>query len=603
MAAQIQTYPSVTNTELTPAPGSGFTASGTPDVPVFAGPCARGPLAPRLFNCSDTAGITTTYGTGPAVKEALYAAARVPGGQLTMLNLPTATVLGSFTPVASVLNGSSTITSHVLSGSPTDGAAVLITFTLGGTTGTGPITYTVSLDGTPGSAGAPVSLGTALTIVVLGVTLTLLTNKVVTTGDTLAWTQLPASSTILPIVTTGTGTALASAAFSGTPLDAYEIALRVVTGGTVGVVGITYQYSLDANAPVPTWTPTTSLSTGLTVAFVDGPISTEASGVTLTLTSAQTLVAGDVIAANTTAPQYDAAGVTSGLAALRKANVLWTWIRFVGNVTETLGATVQGLVAAWQGTSKPSWGVVDARDRATHEPLATWSAAVDAEWTSYFSTYVGYAKGMERIACPLTGRNNRRSAMAVCTPRAMAYPIYVDWGRFNLGPCSSDVTLSDINGVTVEYDSNADPGGVQQGAIALRTWPGEIGIYPAGACLPGPAGNIQRVPVRRVFNVGEIAFFAVMQSQVLENFRVAKAGAKPPETAGNLFKADEAKINRIGQDAIFRAIVTAGLASSVTFAVNPTPISLGGDSYQLNASFTMNAFVYIVKWVGISQLV
>jgi len=599
MAAQIQTYPSVTNTELTPAPSAGFDATGIPDVAVFAGPTARGPLTPRLFNCTDTTGIVSTYGTGPTVKEALYACQRVPGAQITMLRLTTATVAASHSVLvitSATLSGFGT-----LSGTATDGALVLITCTTGGTTGTS-YSYSLSLDGGV-TTGAPVSVTTALTIVVLGTTLTLTTAKVISAGDTLSWTQTPASSAILPISLTGTGTALASATLTGTPLDAYEFAFKVINGGAVGTAGITYQISLDYGAPVPTWTATTALSTALTVVIVDGPISTEATGMTLTLVTSSTLIAGDIIAANTTAPQYDAAGVTAGLAALRLANVLWTWVRFVGFASETLGATVGALVDAWGGTSKPSWGMVDCRDRLTHETLAEWSAAVDAEWTPYFSTRVGYTKGCARVTDPATGRNNRRSSMVTDTPRAMAYPIYVDWGEFDLGPLGSDVTITDINGTTVEYNSEADPGGVQQGANAIRTWAGNPGLYSAGAVLPGPAGNIQRIPVRRVFNVGEIVFFRTMQDQILKNFRVAKTGAKAPEVPGQLFKADQAKINRIGNAALQAALVNSGLATDASFAVNPTPISLGGDSYQLNAAFTLNAFIYAVKWVGTSQLV
>ncbi len=592
MAAPIQTLPRVDNVELAPAAGSGFAPDGVDDVVCIAGPCPRGPYTPSLIGASDVAALVAAYGVGPAVKEAIYAMANV-ALPLYFLRLPTAAVAGVL--------GTLTITSATLAtfgaiaGTPTDGADVLITCSTTGTTGTS-FSYTLSLDGGV-TTGSPVSVTTALTIVVLGVTLTLTTGKVFTSGDTIAWLQTVASSTVLPTTIAGAGSSVVTV--TGTPLDAYEVAFKVIAGGTIGTAGITYQYSLDYGAPSPTWSAVTSLSTAVTLLLLDG--AAESSGLTLNF-AAGTLPTAYLIVFSCSSPAYDSTGATSGLAALRKAGVS-TWVRMVGPVTKALGSTVDGIISGYGTTAKPMWGVVDCRDRATHETLAAWSARINAEWLSYTSTYVGYAEGMARISCPVTGRNNRRSAMAVCTPRAMAYPIFVDFGEFDLGPLASDVTLQDVNGVTVELDANADPSGVVQGAICLRSWPGYVGVYPAKACLPGPAGNIQRIPVRRVFNVGEIIFLGVLQSQALKNFRVAKTGAPKPEIAGQLYKSDQAKFNRLGNDALTRGIVDAGLATSCTFAVNPTPISLGGDSYKIKASFGLGAFIYADVLSGTSQLV
>lgn len=603
MAAQDQVLPSVDNLELPPAPSAGFSADGIEDIVVFAGPAAAGPYTPRLFGASDIDGLLAVYKTGPAVKEAIYAMNKV-AKEVVFLRLPTAAIAAThseFTITSATLAGFG-----ALSGTALDGADVVITCTITGTTGAS-FSYTLSTDGGV-TTGAPVAQGVGLTIVVLGVTLTLTTGKVITAGNTIAWLQLPASSTVLPVTTSGTGTALASATITGSPNDTYEIAWKTTVGGVVGVSGIKGVYSLDYGAEEPTWSTETSLGSATTFLFLDGPNGVESTGCTLTLTGTDTLVVGDIIAANTTGPQYDSAGVTSGLAALRKGKVEWTWIRLVGPVTQALGATVHGLVSAWGNTSRPSWAVVDGRDRGTYETLAAWSARHDVEWTPYQSTYVGYTKGLARITCPTTGRSSRRSAMAVCTPRAMAYPIFVDWAEFDLNALAPDVTITDVNGITVEYDANDDPGGVKQGAIALRTWPRTIGVYPAKACLPGPPGNIKRIPVRRVFNVGEQIFFAVLQSKAVKDFRVAKAGPNgepppKPEVAGQLYKSDQAAFNLLGQTALERGIVEQGLATSVRFAINPTPISLGGDSYKLKASFGLNAFIYVDVLSGTSQLV
>lgn len=614
MSLATQTLPAANVTEI-PA-GTALAATGLPDVPVFCGPCSSGPFTPMLFAASDIASMLTLYTSGPTVKEAAIAAAQV-AQQFVILRTPVTTVAGTLGTVTVTRTVSGTAPTNTIAGTPTDGGDIVIKYgTVGGLTGTGPIAYQVSTNGGT-TYGTVQALGTATSITLLGVTLTLGSGKTITAADTTAWLQTVASSAIQPLTFTGTGTSVITA--TGTPLDGYEVAFKVIDDGsagagtTIGTLGTTgpirFQYSLDASAVVPTWSATTSLSTNNTFLLLDGPISTASTGVTLNF-AAGNLVTGDLVTFNTSLPAYDSAGATSATTALVASGIQWTWLRFVGPTNETVAAAIDGIITGWDTSAKPSWGVADMRDRAGlsgGETLATWSARVDAEYGPYTSTRLGMAKGRARSSCPINGRNNRRSCMAEIMPRAMGalgLTIASDWGQVDVGPLRTSVSLTDVNLTTVEYDANKDPNGVLMGAIALRTWPGLAGVYPAGATLMAPVNDITRIPLRRIMNVAKILERSTLTQEVLQSIRFWQKGATPTAyNAGDVYEPDA-----LGIDAVMNAVMKAGITSngwvsSLTWKTTRTPISLGGGAWKLNGKLQMVAIGFIVVSNGTAQYV
>ena len=110
---------------------------------------------------------------------------------------------------------------------------------------------------------------------------------------------------------TGTGPACSAAfaAFTGTPNDDYQFQITVQTGGVTGQTnsGIVLQLSLDAGR---TTYQTVNLGSSLTIAPPGGPSSYNC-GVTVTLITGQTLVAGDTYLWYACAPQCGAANIAS----------------------------------------------------------------------------------------------------------------------------------------------------------------------------------------------------------------------------------------------------------------------------------------------------
>lgn len=616
MAQPTGILPSSTVTGL--PSGDAFAATGFPDVPVFMGPASKGPInVPTRIgagNITGAGGLTATFGAGATVKRCARAMSLIAQG-IVFVRTTTASVAATRT--APVITSATLAGFGALSGNATDGADVVVTCSSTGTTGTA-FSYTLSLDGGV-TTGAPVVQGVALTIVVLGVTLTLTTAKVITAGDTITWFQAPASSTVLPLNVAGMiGSSVPTV--TGTPVDAYEgrMEFRSPNGdATVGtaLAGAQYRYALDAGAtnPSPTFTAWTTLGTLNAITLLDGPISTEPTGLTYNL-AAGTVKDGDFVTWTTTAAAYDSAGATAALTALAGWEPeAWSWVRLCGPVTEALGSAVATIGAGWETAAPgPKWLVVDVRDRATHETLAAWSARIQTEWTPFVTTWCGFSAGMGRASDGgINGRSNRAPAFDVgYVPRAMGLPLHIDAGEFDLGPLAPDVRISDANDITVEHDANSDSGILAIGGLVLRRWPGQTGVYPAGSVLPGPPNDIGRIPYRRVQNVAAKIQQAGQLSSILKPTRLIPQGSRPMTlrgyaqlVAGDIDPVDIKRINTGLTAKLQAALIKTGYAVDVVYRVDQTPIQLGGGAVKFTGKAKINGFVYPVTFIGTVQFV
>ena len=625
MSTASQVLPSSSVIEL--AAAAAFAATGIQEVPIFMGP-AGGTYAvntPVLFNGGDIASLQALFPSGAAVKECALAVVDV-NQPFAFMRMTTASVGTIITPAVVVKNVSSTFLS-TLAGTALDGADVVIRFgTVGGQTGTGPIAYFVSTNG-GGTFGSVLALGTATSITVLGVTVTLGSAKIVTAGDTIAWTQWPPSSTVLPLTTAGAGAGATYQGTSvitatGTPLDYYEVTWRVVddgsagagtTIGSLGTIGpIRFEYTLDALAVSPVWSNAQSLGTSTTFLLLDGPISTASTGVTLNF-AAGTLFTGDQVTFRTSQPTYDSAGLTAASTALVTAfntGVLqWTWVRAVGPVPEAIAAAADAIALAWEGSGpttgcQPAWIVVDALDRAgTTQSLTSWSSYLQAQFAPYTSTHCAVSAGMLRGYDPVNGRGNRRAAMAFFMARAMGYlgtTIATDWAEFDLGALPANVTGLDYTGNWTEHDANQDPSLNAMGFITARHWPGEVGVYPTKACLLGPVNDIQRVPLRRVMNLVKKLLRRALRMNCVKHFRQWTNEPGPLKTPdpkkyppGNIFEIDAQRIEQAINDVLNAGVLNFGYVSAVEFVLNRTPEPLGGGSYSISGAEQVVALLYV----------
>src|SRR5579872_790585 len=163
---------------------------------------------------------------------------------------------------------------------------------------------------------------------------------------------------------------------SGTPLDEYNyVRVTIVNGGTIGVAGITYNYSLDGGVST---SGTLALGTANTISPTAGAAG-NATGVTFTL-GAGTLIAGDTWTVPTSRPQPNNTDLTAALEALRITSLPWENVFIDADATSTTVNTVDTWLAGLEQVGSFHGAFLSSRHKLlpvpTAESEATFSAAM-----------------------------------------------------------------------------------------------------------------------------------------------------------------------------------------------------------------------------------
>lgn len=464
-------------------------------------------------------------GCGPGVKAAAQLAAKT-GNPFIFLHIPATAVAAAIgTLDSSGKAGTSVVTA---TGTPTDGYEVIFLVTTGGTIGTS-ASFRYSLNGGDDYSGI-IALSTATTYLIpgAGVTLHFAAGTLVAT-DTVVFSTTPASQTILPLTVTKANSSTSAITASGSPEDEYEVRLEILTGGTRGTAGIVYRYSLDGGGE---FTPARQLGTAQSVDLDDG---TEDSGVNVAF-GAGTLDAGDHVVFKTTGPAWQASDVDEALANLKASSHRWAFPWIVGGGADVTGASVAdvssvgGVVSGWWGagaSAKFPPFVMEARDRTFGEnvaPYSSWRARLVAAVATLDEYRLGYVGGRARITCPLTGRQNRRSAAWVVVPRVVANEIHIDPADRRLGALSSDVQIFNSTGHLVEEDAAANSALHDARYITLRTFPDEPGVFVArGNTMAALGADFSRIAHVRV--IGQTA---TIQRREEQRYLEAPLPTNPP---------------------------------------------------------------------------
>lgn len=563
--------------------GLAIIATPPEDIHVVMGCCSKG-TETSPFAFGTVTALVAARGCGPGVKGAAYPMAKT-GTQVVYVRLPKTTVAATKSAV-DITDITDPTLAPSLSGTPTDAYYVIVDFVLGGTTGTGPITYRYSLDGGV-TYSANVSLGTGLTIVPTGtgVTITLVTGKVITTGDSLSFSTTPAFPAVLPVTSTVDGATTSAFTISGTPEDAYEGRVEIMTGGTRGTAGITYRYSLDGGR---SFTRELNLGTATSFQINDGA---EDSGLDANF-AAGDVTAGDVFTFRTTAPQPQDSDVTAALTALRTSNLQWSFIHVVRSSNATNAGNVGSSLATYATGAKYTWAANEARPRWPNEPEETWRQELIDDVANLDDGRVAMSAGDARITCPITGRQNLRPTMWIAVARILGRPMEEDPGRKATGALSSDVRIHDDDGLLVEHDARFEPSLHAARYVTLRTYEDDAGIYITRGNLMDQA--LTRIALRRVLDLGSLIFRRAMERQ-LENGILVNPPGKP--NAGFIREVDALKIEREIRTALEDELVTTGRASGVSVQLTRTdPVLTNGG--KLTCKVRITPLGYIDQFEG-----
>jgi hypothetical protein len=300
-------------------------------------------------------------------------------------------------------------------------------------------------------------------------------------------TAASVAATTSAVTFVGTGTSIVTE--SGTPVDEYEVLVQVLNGGTIGVAGITYRYSLD-NGQI--WSGVKALGTANTVAALTVPRLNVSSGIGFAL-AAGTLVTGDSFSCTTKGPQMNAADLLDALEALRVTRLPWEGVLVHGDVTATMVSELDSWLAAREAEGKYRMGWVNTRHKTRPVP----SGETEAAFATAMGTLRGTIANTIRIDCgvdggdvvsPITGLSQARPTALAIASRALSIDVGTDPAWIALGPIPG-FKLTDLNGNPKWHDEVNYPGLDDMGFSALRSVNDEDGVFINNANLLSGSGS------------------------------------------------------------------------------------------------------------------
>lgn len=351
---------------------------------------------------------------------------------------------------------------------------------------------------------------------------------------------------------TGTGTSVVTVDAAVYPYDDYEVYFLVVAGGTRGVAGITFRYSLDggknmsALVALGTATNYTIPNAGIKVDFAAG-----------------TLVAGDYWSFRTTAPIYNASQLGAAFDALRVSTHAVEVVQVAGVIDGTSFDTLATKRASSYAVGKYITIVSNTRTPNLAESEATYLAAMDTIFSAKSDSAIALCAGSCRLISSVSGRNYRRPVSFVVASLEASVSEEINTADINLGALVG-VSVRDSNGNPEQHDETANPGLDDSRFYVLRTWEGYAGVYVNRPRLFSAEGSdFQLVPHRRVLNLAHAALRAYFTRRLNKPVLV--------NASTGFILEEEALEIESGARAVMRAVLLAKpKASAIEFTLSRT---------------------------------
>lgn len=372
----------------------------------------------------------------------------------------------------------------------------------------------------------------------------------------------------LEITTTGPGTAgnqtnteaVAYAAFtlsdfaggtnSAAPSDDYDIAVRVVTGGTRGSAGITYQVSLNYNAALSesdnNWGPTTALGTDTTITVAN-------TNVAFAL-AAGTLVAGDLWFCRCNGPTCSGGDVQTAVDVIATWATEWEHLVFCAPVTTAIATILDGLMATMRARGQFTcfWSAA-VRGPSSVETDATYQTALATELAALATTFGHVGSGTTQHQSAVPGRANfyRRPALIAYAAKLGKVSEEVDIAQpVSPGGPLSRIMIADGNGNLLHHDETIQPGLDDLRLGSLCSQPGRAGVYLTNPHIRSAEGSdFEFVQHRRVMNLFEATLYAYF------SLRLSKDVFVNPKT-GFLLESEAIEMER-GALSLLRSVLKA----------------------------------------------
>ncbi len=297
-----------------------------------------------------------------------------------------------------------------------------------------------------------------------------------------------------------TGTSVPTTNTATEPFDQYEVQIDIIAGGTIGVSGITYQWSIDGGR---TMSATTALGTAAFILLSIANVRVNF--------AAGTLIAGDTLSFRTSAPVWDTTTLDTALDALVASKQPWECVAVLGDMTSGAFSTVGAVLDSAHNAGKHRWAMVHTRIPTVGESDATYQASVIAAFANSTHTSMALVSGSAKILSSVTRREYRCSPVRALAPRFISVSEEIDPAAIDLGSLPG-VQITDDNGNPDDHDEYGNPGLDSAGFMVLRTWENREGAFLNRSKIKCPAGSdYQTVMLRRVMNIARTALASYLQ--------------------------------------------------------------------------------------------
>jgi len=353
------------------------------------------------------------------------------------------------------------------------------------------------------------------------------------------------AATETAIVVTGiTGTSAVTVGGDTTANDDYEVVLKIVTGGTVGTTGITYQTSLDGGR---SFSAVTALGVATSIVIPGS------GGIGFALGTG-TLVAGDTASYRTTAPNWASGDLTVALAALKVSTTPWDVCSIVGPIDATSFAAIG---TSFSGMPEKFW-IGHTRIQTIGESESAYKTALDGIFGSLATTVGGLCAASVKLSSAVSGRLYKRPFSFAVAPLAATVSPEIDISAIDVGNLPG-VVIKDANGNPDEHDEAVNPGLDDSRFTVARTWDGEQGVYVCNPRLFSPSGSdFQYFQHRRVINLLKRTTRIFMQRRLSKPIKV-------DGKTGFILESEAVAIEAACNAAIRGAIMAKPMASAGAF--------------------------------------
>lgn len=388
----------------------------------------------------------------------------------------------------------------------------------------------------------------------------------------------------------GAGTSVVTTG-AAAPLDDFDVVIKIITGGTIGVAGIELQYSLDGGK---TYSATQALGTANNYTIPNTGVQVQF--------AAGTVLAGQTETFSTKGPRLTNADLVTSLEALRTADLAWEGVVVLGaDADATMLSTLDVWLQAREAEGRFRFGVLNAVPRdALTQTEAQYATAMQTAWGSASSIRCSVGADQCALTSQVRGINMRRPVSLPFVARCMRIDISESPAYVARGPLEG-VSISDDRGNPKYHNEALYPGLDDKRLVTLRTHNNQQGVYVNQPLVLSPSGSdwvfLQHV---RVVNKACEMVHQMLTTELNKGIQTGK-----PQTDGKIFilEADAAGIEARINAKLAAEFVEKKRVTDMRFILSRTDDLSGTGPVTVTSQLQTSPLRYIGKFKANAMLV